>query len=147
MSSATSARYHAIVFPRRQEAAAFVAALSRVLSSPHGQQVAHGAIEVWLESVTGEVVTLCLSPAALVAAQAAFAPVPVASERSDAPRTPGCRLVIGDGAGGAWGILEATRRLFGDGAAYPAAAAAGIFRALRLVGATEVVQVLCGWRA
>jgi hypothetical protein len=118
MNSGASPRYHAIVFPQRQEAAAFAAALSRVLSSPHRQQVASGAIEVWLASVAGEVVTLCLSDMALAAAQAAFGPVPVTGEQHDAPRAPGCRLVIGDGTGGAWGTLEAERRLFGsDGAA------------------------------
>jgi hypothetical protein len=107
-------RYHTLVFASRQEAAAFVAALSRYLSSPHGQAKVDEAIEVWLETAVGDIITLCLSTAALGAARAAFGALPVDNERDQGPTSPPARLVINEATGEAWGLLEATRHLFGD---------------------------------
>jgi hypothetical protein len=74
--------YYLLQFDRPVEAAAFVAALSRVLDSPRGGSAVgrDSAVEVWGSVAAGrDAVTLYLTPGALEAAGRAFSPVPVAA--------------------------------------------------------------------
>ena len=110
--------YHALAFQRRNEAAAFVAALSRVLASPAYPVSTGAAPEVWLGTVGAESVTLYLNQAALVAARTTFDPVPVGGSVRGSLLAPTCHRLIGGGVGAAWGVNEAERAMFGgDGAA------------------------------
>ena len=61
--------FHVLNFDRREEAAAFVAALSRVLNSPRGDTLAFQNVEVWSEVASTKGVRLYLSDAALEAAR------------------------------------------------------------------------------
>jgi hypothetical protein len=115
MSSASLDReYHLIEFARTVEAAAFIAALSRVLSSPAGAPWMRSSepVEVWSHRPDGsDTVEVYLSGPAVGAARAAFAPVPVSSIRRGDALPASCDLVIGGGRTPAWGLADAERRL------------------------------------
>lgn len=105
-------RYHALRYAEIAEAAAFLGALSRVLASPQGAPFLTGRppVEVWADTGVAEV-TLFLSEAALQAAAAAFAPIPVAATLGRADLPDGSRLVLEGPDVRAMGLEEAQRRL------------------------------------
>jgi hypothetical protein len=105
-----SDEFHVLEFEHHDEAAAFVAALSRYLSSPAnvGQQKSS---EVWARSpVHRESVKLFLSDGALAAATAAFSPLPSHKIVSRQSLPDESFLIIGDNTA-AWGADEASARL------------------------------------
>jgi hypothetical protein len=107
--------FHVMEFAHHDEAAAFVAALSRFLVSPKGS--APGArkpppLEVWARSpVASEGVLLFLSGTALTAAKKAFSPVPIARTIKRESLPDECFLIIEGGVTPAWGAAEASARL------------------------------------
>lgn len=106
--------FHVMEFAHHDEAAAFVAALSRFLESPkaRGPAARKSPIEVWARSpVASEGVLLFLSDAALAAAKKAFSPVPIARtiERKSLPDE--SFLIIEGGVTPEWGAAEASARL------------------------------------
>ena len=107
--------YHVLAFERTNEAAAFVAALSRYLNSPPGAGFvsAPASVEVWSYSPpTEERIEVYLSGGALAAVTAVFAPVPVIAVRRGAALPTDCVMIIGgDQRPAAWGLAEAERRL------------------------------------
>ncbi len=105
-----SDEFHVLEFEHHDEAAAFVAALSRFVSSPSGR--ADGdSLEVWARSpVHRESVKLFLNQRALDAAQAAFSPLPSHKTVSRQALPDECFLIIGDNTA-AWGADEASARL------------------------------------
>jgi hypothetical protein len=103
--------FHVVEFDRREEAAAFVAALSRVLNSPRGDAYASRAVEVWVDTPSTASVRLFLSTAALDAAEAAFSPVRVGDSVSRESASRGHRLIIDGGVTPAWGLAEAESQL------------------------------------
>ncbi|GAC1417791.1 MAG: hypothetical protein NVSMB53_16810 [Gemmatimonadaceae bacterium] len=101
-------------FAHHDEAAAFVAALSRFLHSPESDASAprRSSVEVWARSpVASEGVLLFLSDAALRAAEAAFSPVPVARTIKRESLPDESFLIIEGGVTPAWGAAEASARL------------------------------------
>jgi len=107
-------KFHVMEFAHHDEAAAFVAALSRFLDSPKsgtgGSRQAK--IEVWARSpVASEGVLLFLSDTALAAAEKAFSPVPVARTVKRESLPDECFLIIEGGVTPAWGAAEASARL------------------------------------
>jgi hypothetical protein len=110
-----SREFHVMEFEHHDEAAAFVAALSRFLVSPKGS--AAGArkpppLEVWARSpVASEGVLLFLSNTALVAAKKAFSPVPIVRTIKSGSLPDECFLIIEGGVTPAWGAAEASARL------------------------------------
>ena len=110
-SRGKSDEFHVLEFEHHDEAAAFVAALSRVLSSPSHPADDTEEVEVWARSpVHKESVKLFLSDGALETAQAAFAPVPAHKTVSRQALPDECFLIIGDNVS-AWGAAEASARL------------------------------------
>jgi hypothetical protein len=108
------AEYHLVRFSGRTASAAFLAALSRFLDSPGGSDFMEppDPAEVWIDARTLRTfVDVYLSANALVAARAAFAPVPVAGTVPGVVLADGCVLLIGAGRSPAWGMAEAERRL------------------------------------
>ena len=107
--------YHVLAFARTNEAAAFVAALSRFLNSPPGAGYAQAtdAVEVWSYSPAGEErIDVYLSVGALAAVSAVFSPVPVVGTlRGDAVAKDAVMIIGGGQRPGAWGLAEAERRL------------------------------------
>jgi hypothetical protein len=121
--------FHVMEFAHHDEAAAFVAALSRFLVSPRGaghaespQKALHkrsasgsrraAPVEVWARSpVASEGVALFLSETALVAAKAAFSPVPIARTIRRAALPDESFLIIEGGVTPEWGAAEASARL------------------------------------
>jgi hypothetical protein len=106
--------FHVMEFAHHDEAAAFVAALSRFLHSPKGGGA--GArkppLEVWARSpVASEGVLLFLSATALVAAKKAFSPVPIARTIKRESLPDESFLIIEGGVTPAWGAAEASARL------------------------------------
>jgi hypothetical protein len=106
--------FHPLRFGSTDEAAAFIAALSRALNSPERVAAARtaGSVEVWIDrdpSQTAAVVYL--SDAALDAAVAAFPPVPVQTGVSKDRLPARCRQVIGGGQHPSWGMAEVQRLL------------------------------------
>ena len=102
--------FHVLEFDHHDEAAAFVAALSRFVSSP-ARAGDPGSVEVWARSpVHRESVKLFLSDRALDAAQTAFSPVPHHKTVSRQALPDECFLIIGDNTK-AWGADEASARL------------------------------------
>jgi hypothetical protein len=97
-------------FERRVEAAAFVAALSRVLDSPRGEP--GETAEVWAAPEdAGDAVALYLNPPALAAAVQAFPPVPASPlDTNQGPPRAAVR-VLGGRHVHAMGLEEAARRL------------------------------------
>jgi GNAT superfamily N-acetyltransferase len=101
--------FHVLEFQHHDEAAAFVAALSRFLGSP--AMSGSGTMEVWARSpVHRESVKLFLDDRALEAAQAAFSPLPSYKTVSRQTLPDECFLIIGDNAK-SWGADEASARL------------------------------------
>lgn len=102
-------------FAHHDEAAAFVAALSRFLDSPKsgvGSGRRRSTIEVWARSpVASEGVLIFLSGAALKAAESAFSPVPIARTVKRESLADECFLIIEGGVTSAWGAAEASARL------------------------------------
>jgi len=103
--------FHVLEFDRTNEAAAFVAALSRFLNSPVGSTYLGypDSVQVWSHMSTAgsdKFVEVFLSPDALDAASAAFAPVLVSGRRRGSELPAGCALVIGGEHTPARGIEE-----------------------------------------
>jgi hypothetical protein len=117
MSAKPAAReFHVMEFVHHDEAAAFVAALSRFLNSPDapraGKPKSKSPIEVWARSpVASEGVVLFLSDAAQSAADKAFSPVPIGRTIKRASLPDECFLIIEGGVTPAWGTAEASARL------------------------------------
>jgi hypothetical protein len=106
--------FHVMEFVHHDEAAAFVAALSRFLNSPDAARGTKkkSPIEVWARSpVASEGVVLFLSDAAQLAAEKAFSPVPTAKTIKRASLPDECFLIIEGGVTPAWGAAEASARL------------------------------------
>jgi hypothetical protein len=114
--------FHVMEFVHHDEAAAFVAALSRFLNSPDAPRAGkpksksklklESPIEVWARSpVASEGVVLFLSDAALIAADKAFSPVPIGRTIKRASLPDECFLIIEGGVTPAWGAAEASARL------------------------------------
>jgi GNAT superfamily N-acetyltransferase len=105
--------FHVMEFSHHDEAAAFVAALSRLLQSPaRGSHPAAGHIEVWARSpVASEGVLLFLSDAALAAASAGFSPVPIVRTVKRESLPDESFLIIEGGVTPAWGAAEASAKL------------------------------------
>jgi len=110
--------FHVMEFVHHDEAAAFVAALSRFLNSPAAPRAgkpkskSKSPIEVWARSpVAAEGVVLFLSDAAQTAADKAFSPVPVGRTIKRASLPDECFLIIEGGVTPAWGAAEASARL------------------------------------
>ena len=103
--------FHVLKFDRREEAAAFVAALSRVLNSPHGDAYTLQNVEVWADTASTQHVSLFLSNAALEAAESAFSPVRVAGGVSRESASREHLLIIKGGVTPAWGLADAALQL------------------------------------
>lgn len=121
MPAKSAAReFHVMEFVHHDEAAAFVAALSRFLNSPDAPRAgkpkakakSKAPIEVWARSpVASEGVVLFLSDAAQAAADKAFSPVPIGRIVKRASLPDECFLIIEGGVTPAWGAAEASARL------------------------------------
>ena len=105
--------YHVLEFDSTSEAASFVAALSRFLNSPVGSTYvdSDGSVQVWSyvsepRPDRGEWVEVFLSPEALDAASAAFAPVRVSGVRRGDQLPVGCTLVVDGYHVPPWGLAE-----------------------------------------
>ena len=106
-----SDEFHVLEFDHHDEAAAFVAALSRFIHAPGSAGASANALEVWARSpVRQESVKLYLNDPALAAAQVAFAPVPTHKTVARQSLPDESFLIIGDGTG-SWGAEEASARL------------------------------------
>ncbi|HJP60757.1 MAG TPA: GNAT family N-acetyltransferase [Gemmatimonadaceae bacterium] len=106
-----SDEFHVLELDHHDEAAAFVAALSRFINSPGNAGASTKALEVWARSpVHQESVKLYLNDQALAAAQIAFGPLPSHKTVSRQLLPDECFLIIGDGTG-SWGAAEASARL------------------------------------
>ena len=110
-TSGDALQFHVVEFNQRNEAAAFVAALSRLLNSPRGGSYASRAVEVWADTASTEGVTLFLSDAALEAAESAFSPVRAGDKVSRESAARGHRLIIAGGVTAAWGVADAELQL------------------------------------
>lgn len=99
-------------FERQVEGVAFVAALSRFLSSPAGAPHLSrpDAVEVRSHRAGGGQLELYLSAPALEAAIAAFSPVPAAEAVLSDALPKACELLI-QGSAPAWGLDEAQSHL------------------------------------
>jgi hypothetical protein len=110
-----STKFHVMEFAHHDEAAAFVAALSRFLVSPRGGGTGGRvrAVEVWARSpIASEGVLLFLSGTALDAAKDAFSPVPIVRTVKRESLPDESFLIIEGGVTPAWGAAEASARLF-----------------------------------
>jgi predicted GNAT family acetyltransferase len=108
-----SGKFHVMEFTHHDEAAAFVAALSRQLESPHPGGAGHQGIEVWARSpVASEGVRLFLSDQALAAAASGFAPVAVVRTIKRESLPDESFLIIEGGNTPAWGTGEASAKFF-----------------------------------
>ena len=104
--------FHVVEFGHHDEAAAFVAALSRLLQSPALDVAGNRGVEVWARSpVAAEGVLLFLSDDALEAASAGFAPLPVVRTVSRDALPDESFLIIEGGITPAWGAAEASAKL------------------------------------
>jgi hypothetical protein len=98
-------------FAHHDEAAAFVAALSRFLQSPKSA-APQSTAEVWARSpVRSETVKLYLNDGALEAARTAFSPVPVRNTVAGDALPDESFLIIEGGVTPAWGAAEASAKL------------------------------------
>ncbi len=104
-------QFQVVEFDRRQEAAAFVAALSRVLNSPRGDTYVPRAVEIWADTTSADSVRLFLSNAAVEVAESVFAPVRVGGTVNKESASRGHRLIIEGGVTPAWGLDEAEAQL------------------------------------
>jgi GNAT superfamily N-acetyltransferase len=106
--------FHVMEFAHHDEAAAFVAALSRFLDSPRAPapETRVTPIEVWARSpVASEGVRLFLSATALDAARNAFSPVSIVRTVTRDALPDESFLIIEAGVTPAWGAAEASARL------------------------------------
>ena len=106
--------FHVMEFVHHDEAAAFVAALSRFLNSPDAPRGGKkkSPIEVWARSpVASEGVVLFLSDAAQIAADKAFSPASVGRTIKRASLPDESFLIIEGGVTPAWAAAEASARL------------------------------------
>jgi hypothetical protein len=103
--------FHVLKFDRREEAAAFVAALSRVLNSPRADTLPLQNVQVWSDVASTKGVRLFLSDAALEAAESAFSPVRVDGSVGKESASRGHRLIIKGGVTPAWGLADAELQL------------------------------------
>ena len=113
-SNSRERELHVMEFAHHDEAAAFVAALSRFLNSPGGTANIErtSVVEVWAQSPEpGKTVHLFLSKAALTAAESAFSPVPVERVVSRKALPAASFLVIEGGNTPSWGAADAAARL------------------------------------
>lgn len=102
--------FHLLRFDHNRKAAAFVAALSRFLNSPRGDEymMQPNSAQVWSHSTTtSEPVEVYLSDGALQASKAAFAPPEVVDTRGGNELPDGCVFLIGGQQSPAWGLTEA----------------------------------------
>jgi GNAT superfamily N-acetyltransferase len=107
-----SREFHVMEFAHHDEAAAFVAALSRFLDSTESANVRGGGVEVWARSpVRSETVKLYLNDGALAAARTAFSPVPVRNTVAGDALPDESFLIIEGGVTPAWGAAEASAKL------------------------------------
>lgn len=105
-------QFHVLEFDRRQEAAAFIAALSRFLYSPRAEAHTAEDIEVWaLALPSGDGVRLYLSDGSLAAAEAEFSPVRLGGTIRGEAMPTGSFLMIKGGETPALGAAEAELRL------------------------------------
>jgi hypothetical protein len=108
-------KFHVMEFAHHDEAAAFVAALSRLVDSPQAGSplsARHSPVEVWARSaVATEGVRLFLSDNALKVAKEAFSPVPIVRTIKRASLPDDSFLIIQGGVSPAWGVAEASTRL------------------------------------
>ena len=104
---------HVMEFAHHDEAAAFVAALSRFLNSPTGSPYSTpgSLVEVWAESRGSGEVVLFLSKDALTAAESAFSPVRVERTVNRKALPAASFLVIEGGRTPSWGASDAAARL------------------------------------
>ena len=104
---------HVMEFTHHEEAAAFVAALSRFLNSPTGTPYSTGeaVVEVWAESPASGAVLLFLSKAALSAAESAFSPVRIERTVNSKALPAESFLLIDGGKTPSWGASDAAARL------------------------------------
>jgi hypothetical protein len=114
MSSARpeEVKHHRMIFEDRTEGAAFVAALSRFLSSPAGSPylTRSDVVEVRSHPSPGDGLELYLSDSAWDAARAAFSPLPVSEALPSAALPEACTLII-HGTVSPWGISEAQKNI------------------------------------
>jgi hypothetical protein len=99
------ADYHGISFRDVQEAAAFLAALSRFLNTPDGSGDLH-AVEIWGQSAD-DAITLFLNDETFNATAGAFGQPPSAETYSGVSMPDDGVLLIGGGSISAWGVEEA----------------------------------------
>jgi hypothetical protein len=104
--------YHCISFADRTEGAAFVAALSRFLSSPKGASYLEQAnvVEVRSRTRADAQLELYLSTSAFAAAVEAFSPVPSSQIVSPDTLPEDCVAVISRSVS-AWGLEEAQNHI------------------------------------
>ena len=115
------AHYHLLRYTDITEAAAFVAALSRFLSSPAGTKYLRpiAPAEVW-SLLVGDAehirrIDIYLNTPALNAATDSFGRPPVIEKRLGAGIPAHCILLIGAGGVEAWGVEEAQWHLLAEG--------------------------------
>ena len=108
----SEAKHHRMVFEDQAEGAAFVAALSRFLSSPAGSSyiARPDTVEVRSRALPEGDLELYLGESALEAATAAFAPVPVSETLSSATLPAACTVII-RGTVSPWGLGDAQKHL------------------------------------
>jgi hypothetical protein len=100
----------ALAFDRVDEAAAYVAALSRFINYPQGEAYRHAGLKIWSGAKSDGAIGLFLSPLAVAATRAAFGTLPV-SARSDVEPGPQSTLVLDGAEVTPMGIDEALARL------------------------------------
>jgi GNAT superfamily N-acetyltransferase len=111
-TASQSRQFHVMEFAHHDEAAAFVAALSRFLDSAKRTVARDARVEVWARSpVRSETVKLYLSDGALEAARTAFSPVPVRDTVAGDALPDESFLIIEGGVTPAWGAAEASAKL------------------------------------
>ena len=106
--------FHLMPFAQRNEAAAFVAAISRFLDSPRGAGYVEppGAVQIWSHAGASHgAIDVYLTADALAAATAAFGAVVGVGTHPDMPLPPDCLLLIGADRAPTWGLEDAERVL------------------------------------
>jgi len=111
-TASRSREFHVMEFAHHDEAAAFVAALSRFLDSPKPTAAQGSSVEVWARSpVRSETVKLYLNDAALQAARTAFSAVAVRDTIAGDALPDESFLIIEGGVTPAWAAAEASAKL------------------------------------
>lgn len=113
MTDSRDRALHLMKFAHHEEAAAFVAALSRFLNSPTGSAYSTqgSLVEVWAESPVSGPVLLFLSKSALTAAESAFSPLRVERTVNRKALPAASFLLIEGGKTPPWGASDAAARL------------------------------------